>query len=69
MKIIFYLLLISTQLFGQVYAQRKDAISDESKVAAYQLPEVLTRFNGGKARSEKAWFKKQRPDILKVFTD
>lgn len=69
MKIIICIILISSQLFGNLYAQQKEVISDESKVPEYLLPDVLTRFNGGKVKSEKAWFKKQRPEILKVFTD
>ena len=69
MKIFIYILLISSQLFGNVYAQRNNVISDESKVPEYKLPDVLTRFKGGKVKSEKAWYKKQRPEILKLFTN
>lgn len=54
-------------LFLSASAQRENVISDESKVPEYQLPDVLTRFNGGKVKSAKAWFKKRRPEILKIF--
>lgn len=54
---------------ADVKAQRENVIYEESKVPDYQLPDVLTRFKGGKVKTEKVWFKKQRPDILKWFTE
>jgi len=57
-----------TVMSDVVYAQRENVISDESKVPAYQLPDVLTRFNGRKVKTSKVWFNKQRPEILKFFT-
>lgn len=69
MKSILFLFLLSFLITGNTYAQRKNVISDESKVPKYQLPDVLTRFNGSKVKSAKVWFKKQRPDILKLFTN
>lgn len=63
------LLLIAFLVGGNAFAQRENVISDESKVPAYEVPDVLTRFRGGKVKSEKAWFKKQRPDILEFFTN
>ena len=63
------LLLIFFLIVGSSYAQRENVISDESKVPEYKLPDVLTQFNGRKVKSEKVWFKKQRPEILKLFTD
>ena len=54
---------------ADVKAQRENVIYEESKVPEYQLPDVLTRFKGGKVKTEKVWFKKQRPDILKWFTE
>jgi len=44
-------------------------ISDEANVPEYKLPNVLTRFKGGKVKSAEVWFKKQRPDILNKFTE
>lgn len=64
-----FFIFISVFSIPKVSAQRQNIIYDESKVPEYQLPDVLTRFNGRKVKSEKVWFKKQRPEILKVFTD
>lgn len=69
MRKITFIFLLSLLIGVNSFAQRQDVISDESKVPEYQLPDVLTRFNGGKIKSEKAWFKKQRPEILKLFTE
>lgn len=64
------LVLLLTILLGiRTFAQQMDVISEESKVPAYTIPDVLTRFNGRKVKSEKQWFHKQRPEILKFFTD
>lgn len=68
MKGFAFLFLLSFFLAGQTKAQREKVITDESKVPEYNLPDVLTRFRGGKVKTEKAWFKKQRPEILKLFT-
>ncbi len=69
MKGIVFFILISVLILNDALAQRKDVIDDESKVPEYQLPDVLTRFNGGNVKSAKVWFKKQRPDILKLLTN
>lgn len=68
MKKIPFLLLFLILAGGATFAQRENVISDESKIPPYELPDVLTRFEGGKVKSEKAWVKKQRPDILERFT-
>lgn len=68
MKNIAALLFLSFLTLGNAFAQRENVISEESKVPEYKLPDVLTRFNGRKVKSEKVWFKKQRPEILKMFT-
>ena len=68
MKKFTFLLLFLFLIGGNVFSQRKDVISDESKVPAYELPDLLTLPNGGKVKSEKAWFKKQRPYLLSQFT-
>jgi hypothetical protein len=67
-KTFLLLMLISILLESHVFAQRKDVISDESKVPAYTLPDVLTQFNGKKIKSAKAW-NKQRAEILNIFAD
>lgn len=69
MKNIAALFFLSFLTLGNAFAQRENVISEESKVPEYKLPDVLTRFNGRKVNSEKIWFKKQRPEILKMFTD
>ena len=69
MKGISFLVLFSLLIFQDAFAQREDVISDESKVPEYQLPDVLTRFKGGKVKTAKIWFKKQRPEILELFTN
>lgn len=69
MKKIFFLLILSFILSGNILAQRENIIYDESKVPEYQLPDVLTRFNGKKVKTDKTWFKKQSPEILKLFKD
>ncbi len=35
----------------------------------YILPDVLTTFKGKKVKSEKAWEKKRRPELLNYFTE
>lgn len=69
MKAILFILIIASFSFYDVNAQQKNVIDDEAKVPEYKLPDVLTRFKGGKVKTAKVWFKKQRPDILKKFTD
>ena len=69
MKGIVFFILISFLIFRDANAQRENVIYEESEVPEYQLPDVLTRFKGGKVKSEKKWFKKQRPEILKLFTN
>lgn len=61
--ILFYVSLVTP------LAQPRTVIDNEAKVPEYKLPDVLTRFNGRKVKTEKDWFKKQRPEILQKFTD
>ena len=67
-SIAFYILFLLLTIFT-VSAQQKDVISEESQVPEYKLPDVLTRFNGSKVKSAKVWYKRQRPEILKFFTN
>jgi len=69
MKSILLLLVLFCLSFSDTQAQQRIVIDDEANVPEYKLPDVLTRFNGGKVKSAKVWFKKQRPEILKKFTD
>ena len=69
MKSILFFSLLFLLIVPELWAQRENVIYEESKVPQYQLPDVLTRFKGGKVKTEKTWFRKQRPEILKLFTD
>jgi len=69
MKAILFVLLFSSLFISGTFAQKRNVIDDEAKVPEYKLPDVLTRFNGGRVKSAKVWFNKQRPEILKKFTD
>ena len=69
MKAILFVLLFSSFFISETFAQKRNVIDDEAKVPEYKLPDVLTRFNGGRVKSAKVWFNKQRPEILKKFTD
>ena len=69
MKIIPFIFLFLFLVFQNALAQRENIISEESKVPEYKLPDVLTSFNGRKVKSEKVWVKKQRPEILELFTN
>ena len=69
MKSIAFLFLFLFLIFQNAVAQRENVIYQESKVPEYQLPDVLTRFNGREVNSEKVWVKKQRPEILELFTN
>ncbi len=69
MKCIAFFVFLSLLTFKDTYAQQSNVIDDEANVPEYKLPDVLTRFKGGKVKSAKVWYKKQRPDILKKFTE
>ncbi len=69
MRIAFFFFLFSSLIAVPAYSQQTNVIYEESQVPDYKLPDVLTRFNGQKVRSEKVWLKKQRPEILRIFTD
>lgn len=69
MKSLLLVLFLTALIAPAAQAQRENVIDEESKVPGYQLPDVLTRFKGGTVQTGKAWFKKQRPDILKLFTN
>jgi len=64
-----FLIIISFLILNNGHAQQANVISDEANVPEYKLPNVLTRFKGGKVKSAEVWFKKQRPDILNKFTE
>ena len=53
----------------ETWAQQRVVIDDEAKVPDYKVPDVLTRLSGGKVKTAKVWFNKQRPEILRTFTE
>ena len=40
---------------------------DESKIPTYSLPDPLVMQNGKKVNNPKTWYKKRRPEILRLF--
>ncbi len=62
---------------GSASAQDKDTVAgipvnyDESKVGDYKatLPDALTLQNGKKVQNAKEWYRKRRPEILKLFEE
>jgi len=69
MKSIAYFVLFFALILNDTLAQQPNVIDDEANVPEYKLPGVLNRFNGGKVKSANVWFNKQRPEILKKFTE
>lgn len=69
MKIFF---LLSAFLIFQNYTNAQKAFQpnyDESKVAAYTLPDVLKANNGSVVKSKKEWEQLRRPEVLNLFED
>ncbi|MEQ8880845.1 MAG: acetylxylan esterase [Cyclobacteriaceae bacterium] len=58
------LLFLTLSTFGQFQPNY-----DESKIPAYELPELLQSEKHGKIKSVKAWETKRRPEILELFAD
>lgn len=50
-----------------VYAQHSGTHTDENKVPAYTLPEILVGRHGRKIKKLKQWEKIRRPEILELF--
>ncbi len=69
MKCIVFCFLFLFLLPEFSFSQEQSTITDESQVPQFQLPDVLTRRNGRKVKSEKIWLKKQRPELVKLFTE
>ena len=45
-----------------------DAVNyDETKIPAYQLPEILTCFNGDRVTSPAMWVNRRRGELLSKF--
>ena len=62
---------------GTASAQDRDTVAgipvnyDESQVGDYKatLPDALTLQNGKKVKNSKEWYRKRRPEILKLFEE
>jgi len=66
----YFVVLLSALLLSFIsQSQSTKPNYDESKVPEYQLIDVLTRFNGKKVENEKEWFNKQRPDLVRQFSE
>lgn len=77
MKKHYLLLALSACLCFCGFAQDNDVVAgipvnyDESKVGDYKatLPDALTMLNGKKVTTAKQWYKKRRPEIVKLFEE
>jgi hypothetical protein len=63
----FVALLIACCPIAAAHAQSNEANYDESKIPPYTLPDPLVMTNGQPVTQAKAWRKKRRPEILKLF--
>ncbi|MAN36294.1 MAG: acetylxylan esterase, partial [Opitutae bacterium] len=54
---------------SEVTAQPKGYLYDESKVAPYELPDLLTCLDGTKVSDAETWTGKRRPEVLRLFED
>lgn len=62
--LVFTLLLITPVAFSQFVANY-----DESKMPAFELPDVLKTFDGKSITTRKQWEKNGRPELVKFFTE
>ena len=56
----------------QVYSQEQKyigAITKESDVPEYELPDLFTSFEGKKIKSVRQWERIRRPEIMKFFAE
>ncbi len=67
MKVRILVILLFSASLGM--AQKPEANMDESKVPAYQVPDLLTTQKGRKIKNVKQWEKIRRPEILKLFQE
>lgn len=64
------LLILSFFLIAELaYAQHQEPISDEAFVPEFRLPDPLVLKNGRKVKTAKVWFRKQRPELLRLFAE
>ena len=60
-------LLFAVVILAPLPAQRPETNYDESKVPAYELPDVLKCRDGSEAKDADAWWAKRRPEIVGLF--
>ena len=59
--------LAALMICSTATAQPADANYDEAKVGSYTLPDPLTMQNGEKVTDAETWYKRRRPEILRLF--
>lgn len=69
MKLYLFSLLIATLSYTLSCAQPPGTNTDESRIPPYTLPDPLISPNGKAITTVKDWERKQRPYILKLFTE
>ena len=69
MKSVFISVVLVVFSYGLSCAQPPDTNTDESRIPPYTLPDPLISPNGKAVTTVKDWERKQRPYILKLFTE
>ena len=66
-KLLFLSFMITTTMAGQ---NKNAAVNyDESKVPAFEVPDVLKCEDGSYVKNVKQWERKRRPELLKLFSE
>lgn len=60
-------LLICLALTSPLFAQKKEANYDETKVVPFSLPEPLVMLNGTKVVNRRQWGEHRRPELVQLF--
>ncbi len=63
----FFAIATCSALLGAGRTQQSETNYDEAKVPAYTLPDPLVLASGEKVRDADTWFKRRRPEIIKLF--
>ena len=61
--------ILTVVIFASATAQITDVIREESRVPPYALPDPLVNADGTEVTDAKSWWKKRRPEILRLFED
>ncbi len=62
-----FIIMLLGPLLGQQPSFDPDFNFDETKVPPYTLPDPLVAADGQRVTDAKTWYKKRRPEILKIF--